>query len=178
MTGPVGRADWTRRELLRGALAVGVGALLPGRVGAAEFELPEATAASLGSSGLVYISPLLGDGRESRCHGEVWFLYDGGGVLIATAGEGWKARSLARGRDRARLWVGDLGPIARARPQLAKAPSFVARARLESDPAAFQRLLEGFARKYAREWGRWEARFRDEYNAGERVLIRYAPISA
>ena len=33
--------------------------------------------AAVAKSSLVYVSPLLGDGRESACHGEVWFVADG-----------------------------------------------------------------------------------------------------
>jgi hypothetical protein len=162
--------------LLQAAAGLGVAALLPRAGRAADFELPEATAVALARSGLVYISPLRADGQESRCHGEVWFLADRGDVLIATSPSGWKARALARGLDRARIWVGDFGRISRARPRLASAPSFRASARLDADPVAFQRLLDGYARKYERHWGHWARTFRDEYAAGTRVLIRYAPL--
>ena len=66
--------------------------------------------AALKQSGLVYISPLRADGSESTCHGEVWFAWLDGSVVIITGRDRWKARAVARGLDGARLWVGDHGP--------------------------------------------------------------------
>jgi len=45
------------------------------------------------------------DGRESTCHGEVWFFVDEGSVVIATGKDRWKTRALRSGRDRARIWA-------------------------------------------------------------------------
>ena len=175
-------ASLRRRDLLRGALALGAFALLP-RVSAgdshtAAYRLPEATRRELGASALVYVSPLHSDGRESRCHGEVWFSFDDGAVLIATAHDGWKARAVATGRDTARVWVGDLGRGSSAQSKLADAPTFRARAHIDTDPAAFERLLRDFGRKYPDEWDKWEPRFRKGYEERTRIAIRYEPIGA
>jgi hypothetical protein len=167
-------AELSRRQLLLGA-AAGLGALaLPLRFARAEAaKLPAATIAALEKSPLVYISPLHRDGRESSCHGEVWFFWDRGSVLISTAAKTWKARALNSGRDRARIW-----PVSRAGDRFRSAPSFDARASTETDRAAFDRLRAAFAEKYPDEWGKWEPRFEKGYEDGSRTLIRYSPITA
>jgi hypothetical protein len=140
--------------------------------GAAPSDLDRALAASP----LVYVSPLLADGRESRCHGEVWFAWLDGSVVIVTARDRWKARAVARGLDRARLWVGDHGTWKRVlgtSEEFRQAPSFEARAAIARDPAMLERVLAAFERKYPEEIGRWRDRMRAGYADGSRVLIRY-----
>jgi hypothetical protein len=172
------RDGWTRRELLRGAgVAFGALALPIGRAIGADspFQPSEDARAALGSSPLVYISPLKADGSESSCHGEVWFTFDEGDVLIATGSDRWKTRALDKGWSRARIWVGDFGPVGKSEDRFRQAPNFVAEARRDKDPAAFERLMTSFAGKYADGWDKWEPRFRKGYADGSRVLIRYAP---
>ena len=67
--------------------------------------LPAAATRALESSPFVYVSPLRSDGSESACHGEVWFGWIDGAVVLITSEGTWKARSAARGLDRARIWV-------------------------------------------------------------------------
>ena len=168
--------ELSRRELLvAGACALGAATLWPRYAFAAD---EPAWLAAAKTSPLVYVSPLLADGRESRCHGEVWFFVDGGDVVLATATKTWKARALTAGRDRARIWVGDFGPYSKSREKVAKAPSFVATARLDKDRAVFDRLLAAYAVKYADEWGKWKPRFESSYADGSRVVIRYSPGTA
>jgi len=163
---------WTRRAVLRGAaLAVGVAALAPRRLFAADaaWTLPKATADALARSPLVYVSPLLASGKESSCHKEVWFFVDRGAVVIGTATDRWKTVAVKKGRDKARLWVGEYG---------ASAPTFVAKAEIDKDPATFARLLSSYATRYPDEWGsKWKGRFESSYADGSRTLIRYTPIS-
>ena len=168
----------TRREILVGGI-VGMGVLaLSPRSGAQTYALPDETKSALAQSGLVYISPLRSDGEESRCHGEVWFAHDHGSVLIVTQSDAWKSRALSAGLDRARIWVGDFGPVRRASDRYRSAPGFLARATSDKDDAAFERLLAAYAKKYPDEWDRWESRFRRGYADASRVLIRYEPIGA
>jgi hypothetical protein len=163
--------ELSRRELLvAGACALGAAVLGP-RVVRAAGETGWLEAAR--TSPLVYVCPLLKDGSESRCHGEVWYFVDGGDVVLATATKTWKARALAAGRDRARVWVGDFGPYAKAAEKLSSAPSFVARASIDKDRATFDRLLAAYAVKYPDEWDKWKPRFESSYADGTRVLIRY-----
>ena len=97
----------TRRTFLAAAAAGTAGLLLPRLARADHHE--GALAAAMAASPLVYVSPLKKDGSESTCHGEVWFVADGKDALVVTAHDRWKARSVAAGLDRARLWVGDFG---------------------------------------------------------------------
>lgn len=176
---PEAKADWTRRRVLAGAGVLLCGWLLPPvRARAADegFALPPRTRSALATSPLVYVSPLLADGRESTCHGEVWYFVDDGDVVIFTAVDRWKARAVRRGRDRARLWVGDFGPVGRAGDRYRSAPSFVARAGIDPRKAVFDRLMSAFAIRYADEWGKWGPRFRKGWDEGSRVMIRYTPI--
>ena len=166
-----------RRELLKGTgLLLGTLILPRSRVWGAEgYELPEGTRKALHESPLVYISPLQSDGRESRCHGEVWFLFDRGDVLISTGRKTWKARALASGRDQARIWVGDFGRGRSVDDRFREGPTFKAHAREELDRAALDRMVAAFGKKYPDEWGKWEPRFKKGFEDRSRVLIRYQP---
>jgi len=122
---------------------------------------------------------LRSDGGESRCHGEVWFGWIDGAVVVNTSADRWKARSLRRGLDRARIWVGDFG---RWKKMLGKnesfrsGPSFDARAELVEDVRVLDRLLTQFDEKYPAEIGEWRDRMRNGFADGSRVLIRYRPL--
>jgi hypothetical protein len=167
-----------RRTFLLGGLA---GALLPRVLARAAEPVAEPTAAlaaALERSPLVYVSPLRADGQESTCHGEVWFGWLDGAVVVITARERWKARAVLGGRDRARIWVGDHGPWKRMlvkNEAFRSAPSFEARAEIAKDPALLDRLLATFERKYPAEIGTWRDRMRQGFADGSRVLIRYVP---
>ena len=148
-----------------------------GRLGGAR-RPSDALRGALAASPLVYVSPLRKDGSESACHGEVWFVAEGDDVLIVTAADRWKAKAIAAGRDRARLWVGDFGVWTRADGKWQNAPSFTARASFEKDAAARARALEAYGKKYPDEWDKWGPRFRTGLADGSRVLIRYRGESA
>jgi hypothetical protein len=130
------------------------------------------------TSSLVYVSPLLASGAESRCHAEVWFVADGDDVLVVTARDRWRAEAIRRGRDRARLWVGEHGVWKRANEAWKKSPTRDAAARIDADAKAHARALELFGEKYSAEWGKWGPRFQQGLASGERVLIRYTPVEA
>ena len=105
-------------------------------------------------------------------------MHDQGSVVLATASKSWKARALRSGRDRARIWVGDFGPVSGAGDKFRSAPSFLAKATRDLDDAAFARLLEAFGKKYPDGWGKWEPRFKSGWEDGSRTMIRYVPIGA
>lgn len=131
---------------------------------------------ALEKSGFVYISPLRSDGSESTCHGEVWFAWLDGAVVINTAPGTWKARALERGLDRARIWVGDHGRwkgLLGTSDAFRQAPHFDARVRSVRDEALLDRLLAAYERKYPDEIGAWRHRMRSGYHEGKRLLLRY-----
>jgi hypothetical protein len=149
---------------------------LPGRAAA---KTPGAEiSALLEKSEFVYVSPLLADGVESRCHGEVWYGWLDGAVVLITSKDAWKARALGRGRGTARIGVGDHGRVGgmTGSEKFRRAPSFDARARTSGDAALLDRLMRLYRTKYPDELGRWEPRMRSGFESGERVLIRYEPL--
>jgi hypothetical protein len=142
--------------------------------------LPQKTVAALETSPFVYVCPLRRDGRESTCHGEVWYGWLDGSVLLTTAKRSWKARSAEGGLDRARLWVGNYG---RWKQMLGKSedfragPSFDARVHERKDEALLARLLAMYEKKYPSEFPSWRDRMRAGHASGERVLLQYEPVS-
>jgi hypothetical protein len=132
----------------------------------------------LEQSGFVYVSPLRADGNESTCHGEVWYGWLDGAVVVITGAQTWKGRALARGLDGARIWVGDHG---RWKKMLGRneafraAPHFDAVATSVRDDALLDRLLALYEQKYPAEIGAWRDKMRNGYRDGSRLLIRYAP---
>jgi hypothetical protein len=168
------RPQLSRRQFLE-ATALAAGAIaLPVRAFAdSSAGLTEAIA----KSPLVYVSPLKSDGEESRCHGEVWFVSDGADLLVVTDRERWRAAAVGKGLDRARMWVGDFGVWKNASGAFRGAPSCVARAAIEKDAAAHARALTAFGTKYPSAWGEWGPRFQKGLASGERVLLRYTPLS-
>jgi hypothetical protein len=167
----------TRRELL---IAGAVMACLPRSARAEGSALPPAARDALGTSPLVYVSPLKRDGSESHCHAEVWFAGDGDSALVVTSAQAWRAQAIGKGLGRARLWVGDHGvwdPSLKTRPFQA-APSFLAEASFEKSQAAHDHALALFGSKYTRDWGSWGPRFKNGLADGSRVLIRYRALAS
>lgn len=144
-------------------------------------ELTAGTRALLESSEFVYISPLRGDGSESRCHGEVWYGWLDGTVVIITSRSSWKARAVVdKGLETARIWVGDHGRWKGwvwNNERFRSAPSFEARAEVDRDPSLLDRLMQHYAKRHAAEFGGWESRMRSGFESGERILLRYVPLA-
>lgn len=164
----------SRREVLRLA-GSGFGlALLPRTLFAAA---PAGTdlQAGLADSDLVYVTPLHGDGRESTCQAEVWFVEDAGGACIVTAHDAWRARAVRAGLSRARIWVGDVGVWGDSEGAYRGLPEALADATLIADAAEHERVLEKFGDKYTLEWVLWGPRFHKGLEEGSRVMIRYQP---
>ena len=97
---------------------------------------------------------------------EIWFMYDGGAVLVGTPQTAWRVKRIRAGRKRARIAVGK-----------ADGPAFDATGELVKDPAVEQRLLDEFGRKYPDGWQRFADRFREGFKTGDRVIVRYTPRS-
>jgi hypothetical protein len=143
-----------------------------------EGPLSEPVLQALRDSEFVYVSPLSRKGEESTCHAEVWYGWLDGSVVLITSKQSWKARSVERGLDKARIWVGSYGRWKRflgRNEEFRKGPSFDALARTSRDPALLERLLSIYDQKYPDEIDRWRERFRSGLASGERVLIRYEP---
>ena len=135
---------------------------------------------ALEKSGFVYVSPLRSDGGESTCHAEVWFAWLDDSVVLITGSERWKARALARGLDRARIWVGDHGrwkKLVGHSDAFRQAPSFDARAKPVKDEALLERMLAVYEKKYPDEIASWRDKMRTGFRDGTRTLIRYTPLS-
>jgi len=143
-------------------------------------KLPDATLRLLETSPLVYVSPLRKDGSESTCHAEIWFAWIDGAVIVNTRPDGWRARAIPRGLDRARIWVGGHGRWkSRVGPdseEFRGAPSFDARARIEKDARVLAQQVAAYDKKYGADFDRWRDEMRDGVASGKRVLIRYEPI--
>ncbi|MEZ4214910.1 MAG: hypothetical protein R3E88_00400 [Myxococcota bacterium] len=174
--------DPRRRRFLATSLRVLAGASLV-RFGASPrvaraATLSDAARRLLPTSPYVYVSPLLADGRESRCHAELWFAWLDEAVVVIVAADRWKARALASGRDRARIWVGDHGRwrgFVGTNESFRSAPSFDARGAASRDASLLDRLLATYATKYPDEIDAWRDRMRSGFADGSRVLIRYTP---
>ena len=167
----------SRRSFLGVMATTGAALLLPPeRLRADEaFALPGATRAALEKSPLIYLSPLRSDGAESSCHGEVWYVQDGVELLVVTSTDRWKALAVRRGLDRARIWVGDFGRWKKSDGRFKTGPTFLAKARFDTEDSVIEAALAAFGAKYPDEWDKWEPRFRTGLADRSRVLIRYRP---
>ena len=166
-----------RRRFLVASAGVALWPLFGGaRSARAADALPTAL---LDSSPFVYISPLLANGSESKCHGEVWYGWIDGAVVINTAPTTWKSRAVAAGRNRARIWVGDHGRVKQmigSNDAFRAAPHFDARVEsVKGNEALLGKLLAVYEKKYPREIADWRDKMRDGYRSGERLLLRYTP---
>lgn len=165
--------DLDRRTFFTAATALLVAPALAPRVFAAEAP----AIAALDKSQLVYICPTLADGSDSRCQAEVWFVHFDDDVFVCTSAKAWRARAVARGLARARMWVGEFGVWKQSDGAYLSAPHMHVEGRLENDTAVQARALEAFGAKYSEEWGSWGPRFRDGLADGSRVLLRYRPLA-
>ena len=173
-----------RRSVLRALGVLGGVLLAPASLWARRYAQTRpdpdgALEAALRESPYVYVSPLHEDGRESTCHGEIWFAWLDGAVTTTVAATTWKARALEKGLLGARIWVGDHGRVKGLLGEnqaFRKAPHFEARAAKTRDPELFDRLLAEYARKYPDAIGRWKDRMAAGQRDGSRIMIRYVPV--
>ena len=165
-----------RTALGAAALLTGSGQAARARAGSA---LPQPTRALLSESPFVYVSPLRSNGEESTCHAELWYGWLDDAVVVIVASDRWKARSIAQGLDRARIWVGDHGRwktwYGGTNDDFRQAPHFDARGERVRDEALLERLLALYERKYPDEIAAWRGPMRSGYADGSRVLLRYVP---
>ena len=174
----------TRRSLLAGAGAAVAGAVLSATNttawGAPAAVAPPAAAQTakalqdaLQASDVVYLTPLHKSGKESLCHAEIWFVQNSGVVYVVTANTAWRAKAIARGVGRARIWAGDFGNWKKADGRFRAAPNYVAKGARVTDPKEIERVLDLYGSKYRVQWLLWSGRFHAGLKDGSRVMLRY-----
>lgn len=161
----------SRRQLLRGVAAAAVGAVWAPQISAAD----SPAIAALDRSALIYLTPVVSGGRESACHGEVWFVHHAQEVFVVTQHDAWRAEAVRRGFTRAKIWIGEFGPWKSAKDRYRSAPYLEIEGALETNAETHATLLSHFGKKYADEWGSWGPRFRNGLADGSRVMLRYRP---
>ena len=158
---------WTRRNVVLGASLIPVIPLL-----AQEHE-PDVYD-KLRVSRLIYLTPIKSDGFESKCQGEVWFVYDGTDIFVNTQADAWRAEAIRKGLTAARIWVGDFGFWTRSNGAYKDAPSLELTGKIESDADEWEEVFPVFGAKYSDEWPTWGPRFKNGLEDGSRVLLRYS----
>jgi len=176
-------SDLDRRTFLGGAALL---VLAPWRALAEEAtqqprQVIEESGKLFETSPFAYVSPLKKNGAESTCHGEVWYAWLDGSVVVNTRRGTWKVKALEQGLDRARVWIGDYGRwkpiVGSARNEAFRhAPGFDAKASFVTDRAVLDRFIASCEKKYASEFGRWKEDMQTGFFSGQRKLIRYEPI--
>ena len=159
-----------RRQALAGSAALLISAWGTSRIA---FAAESLAIAALDKSQLIYLTPVVSGGRESACHGEVWFVHHQKEIFVITQSDTWRAVAVRRGFKRAKIWIGEFGVWKRADDRYRSAPYLEIEGRFESDTALHSELLAKFGRKYASGWDSWGPRFRDGLANGDRVMLRY-----
>ncbi|MSR14068.1 MAG: hypothetical protein EXR86_05760 [Gammaproteobacteria bacterium] len=152
---------------------IGVALLFAGSGAARWVSAAGPAVTALDNSKLIYLSPLLADGRESTCHAEIWFVQYQAEVYVCTSSTAWRTLALKRGLTRARIWIGEFGAWTQAKDAFRAAPTLLLEGQVETAPAVHAEVLEVFGKKYAAEWAKWGPQFRDELADGSRALLRY-----
>jgi hypothetical protein len=122
--------------------------------------------ARLEKAKFVYISSTRKDGTLGS-PAEIWFAVIDGAVWVASAPDAWRVKRIRWGRPQAKIAIGsEDGPSLRATGQIVQ------------DPDLYRRFCDQLGTKYPDRWPRWERSFREGLVSGERVLIRYSPVSS
>ena len=162
----------TRRTLLKLSVSAPLLGVMPKLV-FAEGDIKSA----MRSSALIYLTPIQSNGDESKCQAEVWFVQDGIDLFVCTSSTSWRAQAPARGLNRARIWVGDLGAWGKTKGRYKQLPQLEAEATVVSDDAITQRALNLFGDKYPIQWIVYQSRFRNGLADGSRSMLRYRPLN-
>lgn len=127
--------------------------------------LPADVERALASATYVYVATERRDGSFGT-PAEIWFMWDGDAVWVASPPTSWRAKRIRAGRTKARIAV-----------RRRDGPTFAADGAFVRDPAVYAQLCATFAKKYPDGWPKYEANFRDGLRDGSRVLMRYRPIA-
>lgn len=133
-----------------------------------ETKIPE----ELKTSELIYLTPIKSDGEESKCQGEVWFVYLDSEIYVTTASDAWRAEAIRKDLTQARIWIGEYGPWSRAKEKYKEAPELMLEGSMFDDKEKFAEILEAFNEKYPGE-GQYPRVFKEEIEDGKRVVLKY-----
>lgn len=159
-----------RRQALGGTAAVILAGFSTSRITLAA---NSPAVAFLDKSALIYLSPLLSNGKESTCHAEIWFVHHNAEIFVVTQADAWRAEAVRRGLTRASIWIGEFGPWKKAKDNYRSAPHLNLEGSLATEAKVHEEVLATYAKKYADEWGSWGPRFQKGLADGSRVMLRY-----
>ena len=108
-----------RRKFLRRSVAV---SLMASGFGHFVHAKQSPASAALDKSALIYLSPILSNGKESACHGEVWFVHLDNEIFVVTQHDAWRAQAVRQGLKTAAIWIGEFGVWKRAKDKYRSAP--------------------------------------------------------
>ncbi len=144
--------------------AAGVIAVLTLVVGARASDLPPDVVGHLEKDAYVYIASTRKSG-DLGAAAEIWFWWDGSDVFVGTNVGSYRVRRIKAGRPAARIWV-----------ENTDGPWFAAKGVLVDGRDAQDRMIETYSKKYGDSFTKsWKAKFRDGFEAGTTVVVRYTP---
>ena len=132
-----------------------------------ETEIPE----ELETAKLIYLTPIKTDGEESKCQGEVWFVYLDSKLYVTTATDAWRAEAIRKDLTDARIWIGDYGVWTRAEEKYKEGPELMLDGSIFDDEDQLPDILEAFTEKYGT--GRYPRVFKEEIEEEKRVVLEY-----
>ncbi len=126
--------------------------------------LPAEITAHLEKDSYVYIASTRKSGDLGGA-AEIWFSWDGKTVLVGTSVKSFRVRRIQAGRTAARIWV-----------ENTDGSWFDAEGALVAGKVAQDQMIAAFASKYGDAFKEsWQAKFREGFEQGTRVLVRYTP---
>ena len=131
-------------------------------------EIPE----ELLTSKLIYLTPIKSDGEESKCQGEVWFVYLDSTIYVTTATDAWRAEAIRKDLKQTRIWIGEYGQWTRAKEKYKEAPELMLEGSIFDDKEKIPEILDAFNDKYPGE-GQYPRVFKDEIEDEKRVVLKY-----
>ncbi len=161
-----------RRTLMQAAIAATGLSLVPSLRAA---RLPDQLQTSLQESDLIYLTPIQSNGKESSCQAEIWYVWDGSDIYVCTDTRAWRVKAVAKGLDRTRIWVGDLGNWKRTNGKYKSLPKIETMSSIITDETVHAKAMEMFGKKYPIGWIRYGSEFTEGLASGSRTLLKYHP---
>src|SRR5262249_19623177 len=155
---PVARGCTSRGVVMRRILCSLVAILIAASPAGAAATLPASITSRLQSDPFVYIASTRKSGQLGA-PAEIWFDWDGSSLVVGTPPTSFRVRRIRAGRPQARIWV--IGAN--------KGPWFDATGEVVTDPAAQEKMLAAYRKKYGERFqGKWEDNFRNGFKDGSR----------